>query len=108
MRIEELLQGMNQSELVAFAQEANPNAHRGLDYETLVAIISGHPVSVPKRRVDKYRDLIFRFVDKHWKQVEPLLSCPMKTRQPTACYRCTDIQAAECTLLNKSTIERNQ
>lgn len=106
--VERLLQDMNQSERLVLAQEVNPNAHRGLEPETLIAIITGHDVDLPRRRVDESRDAIFRFVDAYWKQVEPLLSCPMRTRRPDACYTCTDIQAAECMLINQQTIERNQ
>ena len=44
-------------------------------------------------------------VDRYWSQVESLLGCPLKTREPRACFGCTDIQVAECTILNKKLIE---
>jgi hypothetical protein len=98
------LDELNTTELAQLASNLNENAHRGLPREVLAQIVMGEELDLPSRQVDAYRDAIFQFCDSNWKQLEPLLSCPMKTREPRACYTCTDIQVAECTLQNRRTI----
>jgi hypothetical protein len=102
------LDELNLSELVEIARAGSPNAHRSLGREALIAIIVGADNEpLPTRNIDVWRKTIFAFVDAHWKQVEPLLSCPMKTRQPHACFQCTDVQVAECVLVNHQTLVQN-
>lgn len=98
------LDELNMSELVEMASAQNVNVHRGLPRDVLVAIIQGSEFDLPERRIDIWRKTIFAFVDTHWKQVSPLLSCPMKARKLHACFQCPDIQVAECTLVNHHTI----
>lgn len=98
------LEGLNMSELTEMAAANNMNAHRGLPRDVLVALVKGTHIDLPTRHIDIWRKTIFAFVDNHWKQCSPLLSCPMKTRSPTACFRCPDIQVAECTLQNHDTL----
>lgn len=95
---------MNISELTWLAQEQNPNAHRGLDREMLLAIAQGEEVDLPPRTVDKVRLRIMEFVNEHWQQVKPLISCPARSRDPRACFACTDVQAVECALTNQKKI----
>ena len=104
------LDELNLSELVQMAWLVNPGAHRSLPRDTLYAIIQGEEVWLPERHVDIWRHTIFKFCDMHWQQVNPLLSCPMKSRKPHACFNCPDIQVAECTLVNHETLlqERNK
>jgi hypothetical protein len=97
---------LNDSELVHLARMVNPNVHRGVAREDLIALIEEEiECDLPERNVDLARKNLFTMVDKFWSQVESLLSCPLKTRNPRACFGCTDIQVAECSLLNKKLIE---
>jgi hypothetical protein len=73
--------------------------------EDLLAILDDEDIELPSRLVDGARERIFAMVDKYWTQVESLVSCPLKTRKPRACFGCTDIQVAECSLMNKKLIE---
>jgi len=99
--VEDLLAKMNLSELALLAQEHNVNAHRGLDRDILVRIILGEDIHLPDRHVDKIRLKIMSFIDKNFRQVEPLVqSCPAKTRDLRACFQCTDVQVTECALSN--------
>lgn len=100
----DFLDELNSSELVQMAWLVNPGAHRGLSRATLCSIIRGEEVPLPERNIDVWRHTIFKFVDTHWARVNPLLSCPMKSRKPHACFNCPDIQVAECTLVNIKTI----
>ncbi len=98
------LDELNMSELVEMASCQNVNAHRGLSRGVLLSIIMGTEVDLPVRHIDIWRKTIFTFVDNHWAQCSPLLSCPMKTRTIHACFHCPDIQVAECTLVNHKTL----
>jgi len=101
MGYEDLLDELNESELLLFAQEHDPNAHRGLSAELLVRISLGEPSNLPDRHIDKIRLEIMKFVDDNFTQVEPLVQgCPAKTRDLRACFQCTDIQVVECALSN--------
>jgi len=93
---------MNKSELVYCAQEQNLEAHRGMSREELIEIIFGKEVVLPQRRINKLRLNTMGYILKHWTQVRPVLSCPAKSMKPTACFSCTDIQAAECAMKNKA------
>lgn len=96
---------LNQSELTVLASNLNENVHRGLPREVLVAIIRGEEVELPPRRVDSFRAHIYTYVERYWSQFEPLIACPLKTRHPRACFRCSDVQVGECTLQNPSIFE---
>ena len=98
------LDGLNLTELTEMASSQNVNAHRGLPREVLVSVVKGEAVNLPPRQIDVWRQSIFTFVDTHWQQLSPLLSCPMKMRQPHACVHCPDMQVAECVVLNHGTI----
>lgn len=101
------LDEMNMSELVVSASSMNPNVHRSLSRDVLIAIIKNeYPGTLPTRHIDRWRETIFRFVDAHWKQCSPLLTCPMKSREPFACFRCLDAQVAECVLTNHTILQQ--
>lgn len=96
-----LLDDVNLSELVLLAQDEDPGAHRGLGRELLYKIILvEHDEALPTQKVDKVRLAVMGYVLDHWKQVKPQLSCPAKTQDPKACFRCSDVQAVECALDN--------
>jgi hypothetical protein len=100
---------LNDSELVHLARMVNPRVHRGIARSDLIALVEEEVgYELPKRGVDQAREDLFEMVNQFWSQVESLLSCPMKTRNPRACFSCTDIQVAECSLLNKKLIESIQ
>lgn len=106
---------MNHSELALLAQDHDPEAHRGLSRETLIGIIRLPPDVVdvvgpelPLRRVNKIRLNIMRYLIDHWTQVEPLLSCPAHTKDPRACFTCTDVQVVECAALNRNVFKETE
>ena len=96
---------MNLSELVAIARELENEAHRGMGREKLLEIIEGVHDPLPQRTINKRRLQIFNYLDTHWEQVASLVSCPAKTRDPWACFGCTDFQAAACYVDNKDRFE---
>lgn len=98
------LEELNLTELAAMAASQDTNSHRGLSREVLYSVIMGEHPPLPPFRMDLWRQAIFLFVDAHWNQVSPLLSCPMKSRQPYACFQCGDVQVAECVSQNRGII----
>lgn len=95
------LDDMNMTELTQMAFQVNPNVHRSLPRETLCRVVQGEEIVFPRRNIDGWRRAIFEFVDTNWRQVSPLVTCPMKARQPEACFQCLDIQVAECATENQ-------
>lgn len=91
---------LNLTELVVCAREQNPNAHRGLPRDVLLRIAQGEDIDLPIPAVDLLRTSIMGFILEHWKQVKPLLSCPARTKDPRACFVCTDVQVIECNAMN--------
>lgn len=91
---------LNASELAALAQDIDPNAHRGCSREVLLSVLRGESPPLPTYRPDKYRLRIMQYLDENWERVEPLLTCPARSRDPHACFACTDVQVAECSLSN--------
>lgn len=105
------LEDFNDSEIVMLAQEVDESAHRGVPREVLLQIIeqgSSEGVGLRPRRVNKLRLRIMDFILDNWKQVEPLLSCPARTKDRRACFQCTDIQTIECTVLNQKTLPKKE
>jgi len=105
------LEDLNDSELVMLAQEVDESAHRGVAREVLVQIVeqgTSEDIDLRPRRVNKLRLKIMEFILDNWKQVEPLLSCPARTREQRACYQCTDVQAVECAVLNQKTLMKKE
>ena len=95
------LDELNDSELVLLAQDHDLNAHRALGRDRLYKIIlSPDDNELPVRRVNKVRLKIMGYILGHWTQLKPLLSCPARTKKPTACFQCTDTQVSECALGN--------
>ena len=99
-----MLDDINDTELTAIAQEFNPRAHRALPRHILENLAKGESIDLPERRIDAHRLHIMEFINAHWQQVEPLLSCPARSRDARACFNCTDMQATECVVLNKTAL----
>lgn len=99
------LDEMNLTELVTIARELEPEAHRGLGREALVLIIEGEAAPLPQRHINKKRLQITQYLDTNWEQVSSLVSCPAKSRDPWACFGCTDVQAAACITDNQDKFE---
>lgn len=100
---------INMTELVQLAQALNESANRGMSREELLAIIDEEwPGPATPRAVDARRHQLFTYIDTNWRQLETLLSCPMRARNPRSCFRCLDIQVAECVITNPKATNRDE
>ena len=99
---------LNRSELAAIAAEFDPEAHRGLPFERLVEIIEGFADALPERFVNKKRLAIMQHINDNWDSVSPLIACPAKSRNPRACFGCTDLQVACCVLENVKLFSKDE
>ena len=93
---------MNRTELAYIAQAEDPEAHRDLSRVQLLAIITGDSAPLPPRKTNRTRLKIMRYIDAHWVQLRPQLTCPAKSGLPRACFQCTDLQVTECLMKNKN------
>lgn len=101
------LNELNHTELVALARMIDPHVTRGYDRFALIAILDeDEDLNLDKPAVDFARDDIYQMVNHYWHQVESLISCPMKSREARACYGCSEIQVAECTISNENLIRK--
>lgn len=91
---------LNLTELTHLVQQVEPRAHRGLPRGVLIAILEDEEVRLPDRIIDGKRLKIMQYIDKNWRSVNALLTCPAKTRDPHACFGCSDLQAASCVIDN--------
>jgi hypothetical protein len=95
---------LNHSELVELARLCDSSAHRGLSREQLLAVACLSAPPLPLRTIDKKRLQILRFIDTHWEQVSYQINCPAKSRDPRACFTCSDLQATACATDNKDVL----
>jgi hypothetical protein len=95
---------LNLTELVAICKEAHPDAHRALPRELLELVALGVDVALPPRFVNRTRLKIMNYVNENWTQVEYQINCPAQSRDPHACFNCSDLQVADCTLSNTKLI----
>jgi hypothetical protein len=91
---------LNRSELAAIAQEFDREAHRGLPEEVLIELIESSGLALPERKVNKKRLQIVQHIIKNWAALCYQVSCPAKSQDPRACFRCQDLQVACCTIEN--------
>ena len=93
---------LNLTELVAICVQLNPEAHRALPRELLEQISLGKEVELPARAVNKMRLKIMTYINENFSQIEYQVNCPAKSRDPYACFTCSDLQVASCTFENRS------
>ena len=91
---------LNLTELAHLTRQVEPSAHRALPREVLIAILEGKEVQLPDRIIDGKRLKIMKYIDAHWDGVNALLTCPAKTRDPHACFGCSDLQVSSCVIDN--------
>ncbi len=93
---------LNETELAMVAAEWHPEAHKGYPRALLIEVIEKASVELPASTLHKKRLRIMRYIDDCWSAVSALISCPAKTRDPYACFGCSDNQVSSCTLENRS------
>ncbi len=92
---------LNLTELVTLVRRVEPNAHRGLPREVLVGILEEEiEPKLPHRIIDGKRLRIMEYINGNWTAVRELITCPAKSRDPHACFGCSDLQVSLCTIEN--------
>jgi hypothetical protein len=102
------LADLNDTELAAIVQDSEPEASRTMPRLELVKLLDNDHPTRPTRPINKLRLNIMGYIIDHWSQVEVLLSCPAKSKDPRACFSCTDIQVIECGITNKALLTQHQ
>lgn len=91
---------LNLTELVQLAMQAHPEVHRLLPRALLERIALGEDVELPQYAINKTRLKIMSYINENYSQVEYQINCPARSRDPYACFSCSDLQVACCTLSN--------
>lgn len=94
-----MLPALNATELAVEAARLDPAAHRDDGETVLGAVLNGERLPY-ERTIHKIRLRIMAYIIDKWEYVSPLLSCPARSKDPRACFACTDVQVAECVLTN--------
>ena len=99
---------LNATELALVAKEFNPEAQRWLPFEVLVTIIEDEGPHLPQRFIHKRRLAVMQHINEHWEGMDALINCPAKTRDPLACFGCSDVQAACCSIDNANRLANKE
>lgn len=92
---------LNLTELVLIASQVDREAHRFLPREVLEVMTLGEEIELPQRVLNKKRLQIMNYINAKWAAVSPIVNCPAKSRDPEACFTCSNFQVACCTLENR-------
>lgn len=98
---------MNHSELVELVRPISHHFSRATPRKELINIVETGKYLPVSSNVNATRRRLYVMVDQLWDKVESLVACPLRTREPEACYACTDAQVAECYLFNEELIEES-
>lgn len=100
VELDDLREGINKSELVAFCRLAGIPAHRGIGRKVLVSALKGKKRKIANP-VDKHRELIMKFLQRHWDAI----SSQIDVNCHGNCKEHTDFQVVTCWKTNKDILE---
>lgn len=94
------LEACNDTELYQLCRLAQipvvPGLPRGTYINFLMGLEESPNWTEADHPIDSWRHGIINFVFEHWDRLEPQLTCPLRTKDPRACFGCIDIQAITC------------
>lgn len=101
----ELFQQCNDSELYQMARAAGFVVSPAARKADLIKYLLGEaePPAI-SHEVDRWRRGIMGFVLEHWRALETQLTCPARTKEPTACFNCLDQQVVTCLVQNANDV----
>jgi hypothetical protein len=91
---------LNLTELTHLARQIEQSAHRALPREVLIGILEGQEITLPQRLIDGKRLKIMNYIRTNWSAVRYQVTCPAKSQEEHACFGCSDLQVANCTIEN--------
>jgi hypothetical protein len=71
--------------------------------ELMYALVFGTddlPLELRFNQFDEWRHALAGFVLSRWRQLQNQLTCPLKNKDPLACFSCLDSQVATCIVSN--------
>ena len=98
MTFQELLEQCNHTELYKFCRDDGLHVDPASSREQLIKYLL-HDVEVPAggyNEVDSWRHGIMGFLIDHWEIVRAQLECPAQSKDPRACFGCTDAMVLSC------------
>lgn len=99
----------NKTELYQLCRDAGIPVHPGATKDTMIGLLTGEldPGEV-EHPIDSWREGLTGFVFEYWKRLEPQLTCPIKSKDPTSCWGCLDTQVMTCVVQNPTNEHRIQ
>lgn len=99
----EFLEMLNHTELYQMCRRAGIQVHpRASRTEMMDYLLANTEPPPTEHEIDSWRNGIMAFLMDHWEVVSPQITCPAKSKDPRACYQCTDVQVINCVVQNPS------
>jgi hypothetical protein len=94
----------NDTELYQLCRKAHIPVVPGTPKEVMIALLLGEkepdPITEGTHPIDSWRHGLAGFVLDHWSVLEPQITCPIKSKDPRACFGCLDTQVVTCVVQN--------
>jgi len=89
----------NDTELYQLCRRAGIHVIPGLDRRDYIDYLLGNKVSPwteEHHNIDQWRHGLTNFVFDYWSVLQPQLTCPIRSKDPTSCWGCLDLQVVSC------------
>ena len=100
VELDDLKEGINTTELIAFCRLAGIPAHRGIAPKVMISALRGKKRKI-HNPIDEKRELIMKFLERHWDAI----SSQIDVRCHGNCKEHTDFQVITCWKTNKIILE---
>lgn len=92
----ELFAQLNKTELYQLCLKAEIQASASMSREELIARLLGALDSDAQNVMDSWRHGLAGFVLEHWTVLQNQIRCPLRSKDPRACFGCLDSQVIAC------------
>ncbi len=87
----------NATELYQLCRKAKLAVLPSASKEEMAALLIGELEPIEEyHNIDSWRIALMQFVLDYWRKLETQITCPAKSRDPRACFQCTDAQVITC------------
>ena len=95
-----LFRRVNHTEAYQLCRQAGIPCTPSDTRDTLVRYLLADNPTPTRNPIDSWRHGIAGFVLDHWNMLQPQITCPIKSKDPRACFGCLDTQVMECIVRN--------
>lgn len=104
MDFPEIFLSANHTELYQLCQKIGINVTPDMTIEQMaVLLVNEEPDPTDVRHpIHSWRHGLAGFVLDHWKRLQSQIVCPLRSKDPMACFGCPDTQVVTCLIMNPS------